>query len=417
MNVNRNEYLNLRICGIDPHKSFCKAVVVDERTLNTVDEFDFKNNRNGVLSLIERLRALDCNNVVIENTNNFSAALYITLKRHGFKVASVNPALVPKKRKKSDRIDAKWLAISYLYELVEEDYIPPAEIQYLRDLTRLRTKLVGMRSMLKNKVHALLTRADIHLSDVFSDIFGRQSIAILNSLAEGLTDAIQNLKVKRNVAKQVKDAIENSFLELLNCSVLRILLSLIQVFNEEIKRLDQMIAAHIDEHKRLKKLVKLIMSVPGVGFITAAIIVAEVGDFTRFSDAKKLVGWAGLAPQVSESAGKQRNGKITKRGSPYLRRALHEVANVITRSKSPRELYEFYKRISGRSGRYKAKTALARKILTIIYHLVVQDEHFESRHEGYKRLHERKVKQFVSLSRAGRDRLAEWSESSRQLAG
>jgi len=106
--------------------------VVDERTLNTVDEFDFKNDRNGVLSLIERLHALGCSNVVIENTNNFSAALYITLKRHGLKVASVNPALVPKKRKKSDRIDAKWVAISYLYGLVEEDYIPSAEIQYLQ---------------------------------------------------------------------------------------------------------------------------------------------------------------------------------------------------------------------------------------------------------------------------------------------
>lgn len=406
MNENENEYLNLRICGIDPHKSFCKAVVVDEKTLNTVDEFDFKNDRNGVLSLVKQLRALDCNQVVIENTNNFSAALYITLKRHGFKVASVNPALVPKKRKKSDRIDAKWVAISYLYKLVEEDYIPSAEIQYLRDLTRLRTKLVDMRSMLKNKVHALLTRADIHLGNVFSDIFGKQGLAILNSLADGLTDMVRNVKVKHNLAKQVKNTIENSFLELLNCSVLRILLSLIQVFNKEIKQLDQMIAAHIDEHERLKKLVRLMMSVPGVGFITAAIIVAEVGKFTRFSDAKKLVGWAGLAPQVSESAGKQKDGKITKRGSPYLRRALHEVANVITRSKRPKELYEFYKRVSGRSGQYKAKTALARKILAIIYHLVVQNEHFESRHEGYKQLHERKVKQFENLSRAGRDGLA-----------
>ena len=277
--------------------------MVDERTLNTVDEFDFKNDRNGVLSLIERLHALGCSNVVIENTNNFSAALYITLKRHGLKVASVNPALVPKKRKKSDRIDAKWVAISYLYGLVEEDYIPSAEIQYLRDLTRLRIKLVDMRSALKNKVHALLTRADIHLGNVFSDIFGKQGLAILNSLADGLTDVIRNLEMKHNVAKQVKDTIENSFLELLNCSVLRILLSLIRAFNEETKRLDRMIAAHIDEHRRLKKLVELIMSVPGVGFITAAIIVAEVEDFTRFPDAKKLVGWAGLAPQVSESAG------------------------------------------------------------------------------------------------------------------
>lgn len=90
---------------------------------------------------------------------------------------------------------------------------------------------------------------------------------------------------------------------------------------------------------------------------------------------------------------------------------------MVVRSKSPKELYKFYKRVSGRSGQYKAKTALARKIITIIYHLVVQDENFESGHEGYKQLHMRKVKQFVSLSRAGRGELAEWSESSRQLAG
>jgi len=402
MNKYGNEYLNLRICGIDPHKSFCKAVVVDEETLNTVDEFDFKNDRNGVLFLIERLRALGCHKVVIENTNNFSTALYHTLMRYGFDVASVNPALVPKKRKKSDRIDAKWVAISYLYELVEADYIPPTEIQYLRDLTRLRTKLVDIRSTLKNKVHAVLTRADIHLGDVFSDIFGKQGLAVLDSLAGGLVNSLRELDVRRDIVDRVENTIENSFLELLNRAVLRVLLSLIKVFDDEIKRLDEMIAAHIDEHEELKRLTEQIMSIPGVGFITAAVIVAEVGDFNRFSDAKKLVSWAGLSPRVSESAGKQKDGKITKRGSPYLRRALHEAANVVTRSKRPLVLYRFYRRVSGRRGLQKAKTALARKILTIIYHLVVQGELFEGKNESYRGLHERKVKRFIHLSKAGR---------------
>ena len=75
MNVNELNYLNLRVCGIDPHKRFFKAVIVDMNTLNTLYESNFPNNKSGVTELEAKLREYRCNLVVVENTNNFSSLL------------------------------------------------------------------------------------------------------------------------------------------------------------------------------------------------------------------------------------------------------------------------------------------------------------------------------------------------------
>jgi len=398
MNVNELNYLNLRVCGIDPHKRFFKAVIVDMNTLNTLYESNFPNNKSGVTELEAKLREYRCNLVVVENTNNFSSALYYYLKRHNFDVKSVSPKNVPQKPKKSDRIDAKWIAIVYAKGLVEEDYVPPEDIQHLRDLVRARERLVDMRTALKNRVHTLLTRGALHLNKLYSDIFGKKGREAINAIVSSNLD---------DVDERVSQVIGDAFLELINKRVMNLFMGLIEILlDRRIKELEEVIAAYVDTHSSIKAMVERIMTIPGISLVTAAIIVAEVGDFTRFPDKKQISGWAGIVPRTRESAGVQRGYGITKRGSPYLRHALHEVANVIILRKEPKELYAFYWRVRRRSGKYKAITALAHKVLIVLWGMMTTGSNFEM-DSNMRRLYNRKLKRFNNMAELGKRVLLE----------
>jgi len=110
-----------------------------------------------------------------------------------------------------------------------------------------------------------------------------------------------------------------------------------------------------------------------VGEVHGAAILAEIGDVKRFEDSKSLVSWAGLAPSVYQSAGKTLTGSITKKGSKWLRRTMIQVAHAAKRVRNS-QLRRFYLRVEARKGKKVAIVALARKILTIIYHILANRE-------------------------------------------
>jgi hypothetical protein len=119
----------------------------------------------------------------------------------------------------------------------------------------------------------------------------------------------------------------------------------------------------------------ILMSIPGIGFTVAAAAVAEIGDIKVFPKPKNLVSWSGLAPAVNESAGKSSNGHITKRGNKYLRTILVQAANSIAIGK-PNKLRFFFQRIKAKKGHKKAIVALARKLASIIHHLLANNEKY-----------------------------------------
>ena len=137
-----------------------------------------------------------------------------------------------------------------------------------------------------------------------------------------------------------------------------------------IAQLDERIQALLDEVEltdRQAELVQLLQTVPGVGRVTALTIMAEIGDIRRFPRAKSLCNWAGLTPRVHKSDTVVRHGRISKQGSPYLRGALVRAAAVASRF-SPR-WYTVHERLVPRCGRVGAKVAVARRLLTVIYHM------------------------------------------------
>ena len=144
---------------------------------------------------------------------------------------------------------------------------------------------------------------------------------------------------------------------------------LLDVYDRAIAELD----AHIHSGLKGDPGYRALMTLPGVGKVLAAIFVAEIGDVGRFGSAKKLCSWAGLTPKHRESDEVVHRGNITKQGSPLVRwAAIEAVGNY--RAKGNEKLRADYKRIAERRGKYKARVAVARKLLTLVFYVLRDGE-------------------------------------------
>jgi len=189
-----------------------------------------------------------------------------------------------------------------------------------------------MRSALKNRVHALLSRQGIRPGH--TDLFGKAGLEFLAELE------------LREPPRRRLDS----------------LLALISDFDREIAATTR----EIDQRARHDDRVGVLCQIRGVGPYTAMLVIAEIGDITRFRKARKLCARAGLTPTVRSSDGKARLGHITRQGSRPLRWALVEAAQHSVRGGGP--LRDDFERIAKRRGRKIAKVAVARKILTLCYY-------------------------------------------------
>lgn len=235
-------------------------------------------------------------------------------------------------RVKTDAVDARTLAHLLRADLLPEAYVAPRELRDLRDLLRHRVALTQLRSALKNRVHALLAKHGVQHDH--ADLFGKRGSEYLAALE--LRDP-----PRRRLAS---------------------LLGLIIDFDREIEAA----TGEIDALAKHDARVDVLCQIRGIGPYTAMLVIAEVGDVSRFGSARKLCAWAGLTPTIRSSDGKARLGHITKQGSRPLRWALVEAAQHAGRGGGP--LRDSFERIAKRRGRKIAKVAVARKILTLCYY-------------------------------------------------
>jgi transposase len=224
----------------------------------------------------------------------------------------------------------------------------------------------------------LLAVCCIKLSSVISDSFGKSGRYIIEQLLQGKTieqivSGIPSKRVKKK-ADELRKAIRNG-LDPVQVLLIRTNLDAIDYLSEKIKHLEAEIAIKV---KPFEEDLNIILSVPGIGLISAATILAEMGDYRDFQSADKLAMYFGIVPAVYQSAGKLRNGKITKRGSKHMRRILVQVAKAISKIKKNSKLKRFFMRVFVRSGkRNVAAIALGRKVLCIIYHLLMKREDYQ----------------------------------------
>jgi len=159
----------IRYVGVDVGKAKCRAALMDQKG-KIEDEFFFENSKNGIEHLVSLLNCED--KVVMESTGNLWLSIYDALEHRNIKVVLANPMktkAIASAKVKTDKVDAKILAHLLRADLVAETYVPPQAIREIRALVRHRLSLVKMRTMVKNKVHALTDKYGYRCE--FSDMF------------------------------------------------------------------------------------------------------------------------------------------------------------------------------------------------------------------------------------------------------
>jgi transposase len=293
------------------------------------------------------------------------------LEAHGFETWLVNARDVKHLpgRPKTDKLDAVWLCKVAERQMIRPSFVPPPEIRRLRDVTRYRIDLVGVRGAEKNRVEKLLEDAQIKLSVVASDIFGVSGRAMMAALIAGERNPKTLAQLARSRMRTKIGALEEAFTGHFtdhHAFLLAKMLARVDAIDAGIAELDakieELIAPFATAVARLDE-------IPGIGPVAAAVIIAEIGiDMSRFPTAAHLASWAKFTPGVKESAGKKKGKGSTGHGNAYLARVLGEAA--VGASKTGTFLGERYRRVARRRGKKKAIVAVGRSTLVIIWHLL-----------------------------------------------
>lgn len=364
------------VCGADIHRDFLVATIVSRSGLRFQERFGM--NQDGLLAFRSWVLNHKCKRVAVESTGSYWYPIFSILEEHVEFVLANAYQIRNIEGKKTDRLDSERIAIYCLNNLIKPSRIYPKDYRDLRAITRSREALVNARSKLKNQIHQVLSACCIKLSSVITDSFGKSGRYIIERLLEGKTidqiiSGIPSKKIRKK-ADELREAIKNG-IDPVQVLLIKTNLDAIDYLNEKIKILDAEISIKV---KPFDEDLKIVLSVPGVGLTSAATILAEMGDYRDFQNADKLAMYFGIVPSVYQSAGKLRTGKITKRGSKHMRRILVEVAKAISKTKKDLKLKRFFLRVLKRSGKKNvAAVALARKVLCIIYHLLMKREDYQ----------------------------------------
>jgi transposase len=335
----------------------------------------YKTMTRSLLVLADRLAELGVTRVVMEATSDYWRPVFYLLEAHGFEVWLVNARDVKHLpgRPKTDRLDAVWLCKVAERQMLRPSFVPPPAIRRLRDLTRYRADLVGVRTAEKNRVEKLLEDAQIKLSVVASDIFGVSGRAMLAALIGGERDPKVLAQLARSRLRGKLGLLEEAFTGRFSnhhAFLLQTMLSRIDQASADIAELDRKIEAAVAP---FAPAVDRLDEITGVGRVAAQVIIAEIGlDMGRFPTPAHLASWARFAPGVKESAGKKKGKNATGHGNPYLARVLGEAAVAAGRTNT--FLGERYRRIARRRGAKRAIVAVGRSILVIVWHLLADPD-------------------------------------------
>lgn len=365
------ETLYARCCGLDVHQKQVVACLLTPGSGGTPTKQirTFGTMTEDLLALLDWLGDAGCTHVAMESTGVYWKPIY-NLFEGTLTMLVVNAQhikTVP--GRKTDVKDAEWIATLLRHGLLRASFIPDRTQRELRELTRYRTSLRQERSAEVNRLHKHLEGANIKLGAVVSNIVGLSARQMLQALAEGQTDAAALAQLAqgrlRDKIPQLEQALAGT-MQTHQRFLLAQQLTHLDDLDALLTRLDGEIAARL---LPAEEAVAHLDTIPGVGRLTAEVIVAEVGtDVSRFPTAGHLAAWAGVAPGNNESAGKRKSGK-TRKGSPWLRAALVEAAQAVGRSKKT-ALGAYYRRIAARRGRKRALIATAHRILEVAYYLL-----------------------------------------------
>lgn len=366
------EVMHRIIVGLDVHLAVVVACLRVQRGRKvTREQRRFGTTVPELLKLLDWLVEAGCPVAIIESSgvywkpvfNILEGALEVCLVNayHAKAVAGY----------KTDRLDAERLAELGAHGLLRPSFIPPAPIREVREITRYRKSLVQAKTSEINRAEKVLEAANIKLSMVVSDILGASGRAMMRALIAGERDPV-------TLAALAKGSLRGKTEELIPALTGRFMAGhgfLLTQILDHIEYLEGRIDAISEEVARLcepfHEAVDLLMTIPGVGPMTAQVIVAEVGlDMSRFPSPHHLASWAGVCPGNHETAGKRRSGR-TRKGNRWLRGALAEAGWAAARTKGS-EYQALFRRLAFArgKGKKKARVAVSHAMLIAVWHIL-----------------------------------------------
>lgn len=378
-----------RGCGLDVHQETVVATVMGKGI--KTETRTFGTTTGSLKELGEWLEGLKVTDGAMESTGIYWKPVLHVLREYPINLIVVNARHIKNvPGRKTDKADSQWICKLLISGLLKGSFIPPENIQQLRDLHRYKKKLIGTIASEKNRIIRVLEDANVKLSSVVSDTSGVTATYLINGLIAGRTDfealvaECYHGKLKSS-PQQIVEAI-NGRLTPHHAFILRSMQKHIKSVEEQIAEIDVEIEKRI---KDFEEEIELLQTIPGVGKEGAIGIVAEIGvDMSVFPNEHHLASHAGMCPGNNESAGKKKSSR-TRHGNKHLKATLTEVAWGATRTK--KSCYRAkYESLVPRRGKKRALIAVGHKILCASYHIIKNKEPFKEL--GYEYLAERKKK-------------------------
>ena len=367
-------------CGIDVHKSFLVATII-KTTSGVQPSYQkkrFSTFNNSILEFKQWLLDNSCRDVCMESTGKYWVPVFNLLEDE-INVTIANPKWVKAvKGNKDDTKDSKWIGDLFRLGLVPGSYIPCKPIRILREFTRYRYKLTSCRSSEKNRFQNALTVCNVALDSVVSDIFGKSATSVIDYLLKQSDNSINHEEISSRLLRSLKKKSESVLESIEGYQMtdaqkyrMRLVHAHMDYITSTLADIDSMIDSLMEPYENA---VQLLCTIPGVDRSSAISIISEIGtDMTQFSNSKRLCCWAGLTPGNNESAGKKKSVRITRAGV-YLKPALVQAAHAAVKSNKSPYYKAKYERIMKRRGKKRAIIAVARMILTAVYHMLSTGE-------------------------------------------
>ncbi len=266
------------------------------------------------------------------------------LEERGIEMVLSHPSktrIIAEAKIKTDKVDSKNLAKLLRADFLPESYIPSKEIRENKELLRLRVQLGKDRTVVKNRIHAVLAKSGV--KHKFTDLFGVRGRIFLKEI-----DIPKLQRIALDVSMRQLESVDN-----------------------EVEFVQKQIAIIAREDGDII----ILMTIPGIDYYGARIIKNEIGEIERFPGYKELCSFAGLVPRVHQSANTRGEGHITKEGNALLRWILIQAVHQVVRY--PGELRKFYMKLKKQKGTKIAVVATARKLLRIIYCMLSRKENYK----------------------------------------
>ena len=353
-----------------------------------VAEGEFLNDTAGAQKCYELLANHKCKEVALESTGSYWQGLYDYLTMKGLEVTVVNPSKARSNvQNKTDRLDARALAILHLLGQLKASYIPTHDIRRLRRMTRFRAKLMDFRTAIKNSTNSSVASYSSGITNVFDDMFCKSGRKLLDLLGKSEEEVIKELeqaapkqrRVTEEQKAKIREAVSNAYTPSLDSWFINLSSGVLTQIESWVKILDDAIARSIESIPTIKEYVDRLLTIKGVGLETAQAVVSEIADISRFESSAAIVRYSGLNPRIEQSGKVTKYGKLEKAGPKWLRRALYMAATTMA-IRGPENFKNHFHAVKSRygnkAGHGVAIASTSRKLMRLMWSMLTNNQDY-----------------------------------------